>query len=338
MPCLARALATMALVAVALPTQAQSDYPNKPITLVIALPPGGSNDIMARAVADKMGMALGQQIVVENRASAGSGTVTTRAVARGPADGYTLLLGYTSTLATGPHMFPNVGYDVRKDFAPIGLIAMAPALIVANPNVSYRNAADLIADMRASKEPFQVGTPGVSTVNHLSALLFAQQAGVKVQYIPYKGSGPLNTDLIGGFVKVGFNPIPVSRAAIEGKLIRALAATSLKRASAYPDLPTVAESGLPGYDALLTLPAFGEAPRGLHYTGDAEYCAPWTLLGVPAVTLPAGFGKNGLPLGVQIVGSYLNDFRMLRVAKWVEGVLGFEAGIPTGFTQEPSTK
>ena len=117
------------------PTLAQ-DYPTKPITLVIPLPPGGSNDIMARAVADKMGLALGQQLVVENRASAGSGTVTTRAVARGPADGYTLLLGYTSTLATGPHMFPNVGYDVRKDFAPIGLIAMAPALILVHPSVT----------------------------------------------------------------------------------------------------------------------------------------------------------------------------------------------------------
>ena len=131
-------------------------------------------------------------------------------------------------------MFPNVGYDVRKDFAPIGLIAMAPALILVHPSVTYSGVADLIADMRASKEPFQVGTPGVSTVNHLSALLFAQQAGVKLQYIPYKGSEPLNTELIGGFVKVGFNPIPVSRGAIEGKLIRALAATSLKRASAYP--------------------------------------------------------------------------------------------------------
>jgi tripartite-type tricarboxylate transporter receptor subunit TctC len=245
-------LVCLALIASALPAHAQSDYPTKPITLVIALPPGGSNDIMARAVADKMGAALGQQIVVENRASAGSGTVTTRAVARGPADGYTLLLGYTSTLATGPHMFPNVGYDVRKDFAPIGLIAMAPALILVHPSLTYSGVADLIADMRASKEPFQVGTPGVSTVNHLSALLFAQQAGVRLQYIPYKGSGPLNTELIGGFVKVGFNPIPVSRGAIEGKLIRALAATSLQRATAYPDLPTVAESGLPGYDAVLT--------------------------------------------------------------------------------------
>jgi tripartite-type tricarboxylate transporter receptor subunit TctC len=201
--------------------------------------------------------------VVENRAAAGSGTVTSRAVAHGPADGYTIMLGYTSTLATGPHIFPDVGYDVRKDFTPIGSIGMAPALIVVHPSVPYRTIADLIAAMKASKEPFQVGTPGVSTVNHLSALLFAEQAGVKLQYIPYKGSQPLNTDLIGGFVKVGFNPIPVSRAAIEGNLTRALAATSLKRSAAFPDLPTVAESGLPGYDAVLTygLVAPGGTPR-----------------------------------------------------------------------------
>jgi tripartite-type tricarboxylate transporter receptor subunit TctC len=244
-------VALLALLALSTPARAQDNYPTKPITLVIPLPPGGTNDIMARAVADKMSAALGQQVVVENRPSGGSGTVATRAVAHGPADGYTLLLAYTSTMATGPHMFANVGYDARKDFAPVGLIGMAPALIVAHPSVPYRGVADLIAAMKASKEPFQVGTPGVSTVNHLSALLFAEQAGVKLQTIPYKGSQPLNTDLIGGFVKIGFNPIPVSRAAIEGKLIRALAATSLKRSAAYPDLPTVAESGLPGYDAVL---------------------------------------------------------------------------------------
>jgi tripartite-type tricarboxylate transporter receptor subunit TctC len=245
-------IAALAIVAISVPAHSQSDYPNKPITLVIPLPPGGTNDIMARAVADKLSAGLGQQVVVENRPAAGSGTVSTRAFTKSAPDGYTLLLAYTSTLATGPHMFPNVGYDVRKDIAPIGTIGMAPALIIVHPSVTYRNVADLIAAMKASPEPFQVGTPGVSTVNHLSALLFAQQANVKLQYIPYKGSQPLNTDLIGGFVKVGFNPIPVSRAAIEGKLTRALAATSIKRSAAFPDLPTVAESGLPGYDAVLT--------------------------------------------------------------------------------------
>ena len=181
---LAQVLATLALVAVALPAQAQSDYPNKPITLVIALPPGGSNDMMARAVADKMGAALGQQIVVENRASAGSGTVTTRAVARGPADGYTLLLGYTSTLATGPHMFPNVGYDVRKDFAPVGLIAMAPALHcgASERQLSQSQRSDRGHARVQGAVPGR--TPGVSTVNDLSALLFGREAGVKVKNPP----------------------------------------------------------------------------------------------------------------------------------------------------------
>lgn len=251
MPRFAWIVAMLALTAATLPAGAQGDYPNKPITLVVPLPPGGTNDLMARAVADRMSAALGQQVVVENRASGGSGTVATRAVARGPADGYTLLLAYTTTLATAPYILPDVGYDVRKDFAPIGLIGYAPALLLTNAGMSYRNVGDLIAAIKAAKEPFQVGVPSVGSVNHLAAVLFAEQAGVKMQYIPYKGSGALNTDLVGGHVKVGFNPIPPSRAAIEGKLIRALAATSLKRSATYPDLPTVAESGLPGYDAVL---------------------------------------------------------------------------------------
>jgi tripartite-type tricarboxylate transporter receptor subunit TctC len=234
-----------------LPAAAQT-FPTKPITLVVPLPPGGTNDIMARAVADRLSALLGQQVVVENRAAGGSGTVATRAVLKGPSDGYTILLGYTSTLATGPHLFPNVGYDPRKDVAPIGLIASAPGLLLAHPSITVRDVRELIALMKSSKDPFQIGTPGINTVNYLAAVLFAQQAGMKVQFIPYKGSQPLITDLVGGHVKVGFNPIPVSRGAIEGKLIRALAATSLKRSAMFPDLPTVSESGLPGFDAVLT--------------------------------------------------------------------------------------
>jgi tripartite-type tricarboxylate transporter receptor subunit TctC len=226
-------------------------YPSRPITLVIPLPPGGTNDMMARAVADKLSAALGQQVVVENRPSGGSGTVGTRQVAKSAPDGYTLLLGYTSNLATAPSMYRNIGYDPRKDFAPIGLIASAPALLLVHPSLPIRNVNELIALMKSSSEPFQVGTPGTGTVNHLAAELFAQQAGVKVQPIPYKGSNSLTTDLIGGHVKVAFNPIPVSRAALESGQIRALAGTSLKRSTHFPDLPTVAESGLPGFDAVL---------------------------------------------------------------------------------------
>jgi tripartite-type tricarboxylate transporter receptor subunit TctC len=245
-------IATIAILAAlaAAPAAGQS-YPSRPITLVIPLPPGGTNDIMARAVADKLSALLGQQIVVENRPSGGSGTVATRQVAKGTPDGYTLLLGYTSNLGTAPSIYRNIGYDPRKDFAPIGLIASAPALLLVHPSLPVRNVTELIAMMKSSSEPFQIGTPGSGTVNHLAAELFAQQAGVKMQQIPYKGSNALTTELIGGHVKVGFNPIPVSRAALESGQIRALAGTSSRRSTHFPDLPTVAESGLAGFDAVL---------------------------------------------------------------------------------------
>ena len=236
----------------AAPGNTADTYPSRPIVLVIPLPPGGTNDIMARAVADKMSDALGQRIVIENRNAGGSGTVGTREVARAAPDGYTIILGYTSTLATGPHIFSNAGYDPRKDFAPLGLIASAPALLLVHRDLPVHTVGELIALMKAAKEPFQVATPGAGTVNYLASVLFAQQAGVQVQQIIEKGSNPLITDMMGGFVKVGFNPIPVSRPALDGGYVRALAVTSSKHSSLMPDLPTLAESGLPGFDATLT--------------------------------------------------------------------------------------
>jgi tripartite-type tricarboxylate transporter receptor subunit TctC len=243
--------------------QAAGDYPTRPIVLVVPLPPGGTNDIMARAVSDKMSTLLGQRIVVENRNAGGSGTVGTREVAHAIPDGYTLILGYTSTLATGPHLYKDVGYDPRKDFAPIGLIASAPALLLVYKDVPARNVGELIALMKNAKEPYQVGTPGAGTVNYLASVLFAQQAAVKVEQIVEKGSNPLITDMMGGFVKVGFNPIPVSRPALDGGFIRALAVTSTRHSTLMPNLPTLAESGLPGFDATLTygLLAPGATPR-----------------------------------------------------------------------------
>jgi tripartite-type tricarboxylate transporter receptor subunit TctC len=256
------ALVACAAVASSFPLAAD-DYPNRPIILVIPLPPGGTNDIMARSVVDKMSAALGQRIVIENRNAGGSGTVGTREVAHAAPDGYTIILGYTSTLATGPNLYRNVGYDPRKDLAPLGLIASAPALLLVHKDVPANSVAELIALMKASKEPYQVGTPGLGTVNYLASVLFAQQAGVKVQQIPEKGSNPLITDMMGGFVKVGFNPIPASRAALDGGFVRAIAVTSQKHSTLMPQLPTLAESGLSGFDATLTygLLAPGGTPR-----------------------------------------------------------------------------
>jgi tripartite-type tricarboxylate transporter receptor subunit TctC len=199
-----------------------------------------------------MSALLGQRIVIENRNSGGSGTVGTREVAHAAPDGYTIILGYTSTLATGPNLYKDAGYDPRKDLAPIGLIASAPALLLVYKDLPVHSVSELIAMMKAAKDPVQVATPGASTVNYLASVLFAQQAAVKVEQIIEKGSNPLITDMMGGFVKVGFNPIPVSRAALDGGYIRALAVTSAAHSTLLPDLPTLAESGLPGFDATLT--------------------------------------------------------------------------------------
>jgi tripartite-type tricarboxylate transporter receptor subunit TctC len=244
------AVAALAALAALAPVAAQ-DYPNRPIMLVVPLPPGGTNDIMARVVAERMSRTLGQQVVVENRAAGGSGTVATRQVAKASPDGYTILLGYTTTLATAPTMFKNVGYDPRKDFAPIGLIASSPSLLLTNADVPVRTVAELVSFIKKSGEPFQYGSPGAGTVNHLAAEMFARAAGVKLTAIPYKGSNALTSDLIGGHVRIGFNPIPVSRGAIEGGRIRALAVTSAKRSAVLPAVPTLAESGLAGFDVTL---------------------------------------------------------------------------------------
>jgi tripartite-type tricarboxylate transporter receptor subunit TctC len=244
--------AAFAMLLLATGLAAADDYPSRPIVLVIPLPPGGTNDIMARLVADKMSAALGQQIVIENRNAGGSGTVGTREVAQAAPDGYTIILGYTSTLATGPNLFKNVGYDPRKDLAPLGLIASAPALLLVYKDLPVHTVGELIAQMKNAEEPYQVATPGAGTVNYLASILFAHQAGVNVEQIIEKGSAPLITDMMGGFVKVGFNPIPVSRSALDGGYIRALAVTSAKHSTLMPALPTLAESGLPGFDATLT--------------------------------------------------------------------------------------
>jgi tripartite-type tricarboxylate transporter receptor subunit TctC len=230
---------------------AEAAYPDHPITLIVPLPPGGTNDILARSVADKMSDLLGQRVVVECHNAGGSGTVGTRQFTHAKPDGYTILLGYTSTLATGPSLYKNVGYDPLKDFSPIGLIASSPALLLVNKNLPIHNVHELIALMKSSKEPYQVGTPGIGTVNYLASVMFAQQAGVKVEQIPEKGSAALINDLMGGFVKVGFNPVVVSRAAIDGGYIRALAVTSKKHSTLMSQLPTLAEAGLPGFDATL---------------------------------------------------------------------------------------
>jgi tripartite-type tricarboxylate transporter receptor subunit TctC len=229
---------------------AAQDYPNRPITLVVPFPPGGSTTIVARIVGDKLSEALGQQIVVDNRGGAG-GTIATRAASKATPDGYTILLGYTGTLAIGPTLYPSAGYDPRKDFEAIGLIGHAPNSLVVHPSFNVHSVKDLVAYAKANPGKVNYGSAGVGTVSHVSGVYFANAAGIELTHVPYKGTGPALTDLLGGHIPMAFAPIPATHANIaEGKL-RGLAVTSAKRSTLLPDVPTIAESGIPGFEASL---------------------------------------------------------------------------------------
>ena len=240
--------ALLGLAAVA-PAAAQ-DYPNRPITLVVPFPPGGSTTIVARIIADKLSESLGQQIVVDNRGGAG-GTIGTKAVSKSPPDGYTIVLGYAGTLAIGPTLYPNAGYDPRKDFEPIGLIGHAPNSLVVHPSFAVHSVKELVDYAKANPGKVNYGSAGVGTVSHVSGVYFANAAGIELTHIPYKGTGPALADLLGGHIPMAFAPIPATHANIaEGKL-RGLAVTSTKRSSLLPDVPTIAESGIAGFEASL---------------------------------------------------------------------------------------
>jgi tripartite-type tricarboxylate transporter receptor subunit TctC len=235
--------------AVLSPAHAQ-DYPTRPITLIVPYAAGGGNDVMARIVADKMGAALGQPIVVENRGGAG-GSIATRAVAHAPADGYTLGLGGTGTLAIDPSLYPNVGYDPRKDFAPIGLIATSALVVLVHPSIPAKTIPELIALAKREDGKLTYASAGVGSGIHLGAELFASMAGIKLSHIPYKGSAPALTDLLGGHVAIYFSSLPPAIGLVQDGKVRALAVTGPERSKIFPDLPTVAEAALPGYAAVL---------------------------------------------------------------------------------------
>jgi tripartite-type tricarboxylate transporter receptor subunit TctC len=229
--------------------QAQS-YPNHIITLVIPFAPGGSTSIVGRVIADKMSQLLGESIVVDNRPGAG-GTVGTKAVAKSDPDGYTILLGYTGTLAIGPSLYKNVGYDPRKDFAPIGMIGNAPSALAVHPSFPAKSVSELIAYAEANPGKVNFGSAGVGSVNHITGEYFARAAGITLVHIPYKGTGPALTDLLGGHIPMALAPIPAIHANVSAGLLRALAVTGKTRSSLLPDVPTISETGLTGFEASL---------------------------------------------------------------------------------------
>jgi tripartite-type tricarboxylate transporter receptor subunit TctC len=242
-------LAAAVLVCVAAPAAGQ-DYPSRPITLIVPYAAGGGNDVMARIVAERMSKSLGQQIVIENKGGAG-GSIATRQIAKSAPDGYTLGLGGTGTHAINPTLYPNVGYDPRKDFAPVGLIASSALIVLVNNTVAAKSIGELIALARREAGKLNYASAGVGSGIHLGAELFATMAGIRLTHIPYKGSSPALTDLLGGHVAIYFSSLPPAISLVREGEVRALAVTGPKRAQSFPDLPTVAEAALPGYEAVL---------------------------------------------------------------------------------------
>ena len=233
-----------------LAARAQADFPTRPITLIVPYAAGGGNDVLARGVAEPMGKTLGQAVVIENHGGAG-GSLGTRQVAKSAPDGYTLGLGGTGTLAVDPTLYPNVGYNPRKDFAPVGLIATSPLIILVNPSLPAHNVQELIALAKKQPGKLNYASAGRGSGIHLGTVLFALTAGIELTHIPYKGSGPALTDLLGNHVAIYFSSLPPAIGLVKEGKLRALGVTGLKRSPIFPDVPTVAEQGLPGFEAVL---------------------------------------------------------------------------------------
>jgi tripartite-type tricarboxylate transporter receptor subunit TctC len=247
---------TLALLAHAVPyalaasVAGADEYPSRTITLVVPFPAGGGNDAMARLMAERLGAELGRTVVVDNRGGAG-GIVGTRSVAKAAPDGYTLMLGHTGSVGINPTLYAHAGFSPRKDFTPIGLIASMPLALLANPSVPARSVAELIALAKKDPGKIAIGSSSKGTGSHMCAELFMHEADAKMNLVPYRGTSLVLSDLIAGHVQVTFNVIPQAIGNIKSGALRALAVTTPTRTALLPDVPTIAESGLPGFEAVL---------------------------------------------------------------------------------------
>jgi tripartite-type tricarboxylate transporter receptor subunit TctC len=238
---LTAALATFAAAALA------QGYPSKPIKLIVPFPPAGSTDISARAVAGKLGERLGQPVVIENKPGAG-GNIGTDVVAKSAPDGYTLIVGTVGTHGINPSLYSKMPYDHVKDFVPVILLSKTPNVLVVPAAFPANSVKDVIAMAKAKPGELTFASSGSGTSIHLSGELFNSMAGTKMQHIPYKGSGPMLIDLIAGTTNMAFDNLSATMAHIKGGKLRALATTGAQRSPALPELPTVSEAGLAGYE------------------------------------------------------------------------------------------
>ena len=240
-------LLAVAAIAAAPAALAADAYPSRPVTLVVPFPPGGPTDALARRLAEKLKQPLGQTVIVENRAGAG-GNIGSEYVATAKPDGYTILFGTSGPLAINVSLYKNQGYNPEPSFAPIIRIGHLPNILVVNPSVPATNAQELIAYAKKNPDKLSYASSGNGASSHLAGILFNQMAGTRIMHIPYKGTGPALNDLLGGQVSMSFTDILTALPYIKAGKLRAIGLASARRSEALPDLPTLSEQGLSGYD------------------------------------------------------------------------------------------
>ena len=246
--CLLPALMIAIVATLIVSDAAAQQYPSKPIRLIVPFTPGGTTDILARVVGQKLGEAVGVQVVIDNRPGA-AGNIGAEVAAKSAPDGYTLLMGHIGTLAVNPWLYAKLPYDPIRDFAPITLVAMVPSMLVVNPKVPAKSVKELIALAKSRPGQLNYGSTGAGGTPYLAVEYFKLMAGLNIVEIPYKGAAPLTTELMAGDISLTITGIPALLPHVKSGRLRALAVSSAKRSAAVPDLPTIAEAGLPGYEA-----------------------------------------------------------------------------------------
>jgi tripartite-type tricarboxylate transporter receptor subunit TctC len=242
-----RALVVLSALAACITPALAQNYPTRPIRMVIGFPPGGGTDIVGRIVAQKLSEVVGQQVLPDNRGGA-SGQIAAEIVAKAAPDGYNIMMVHIAALSILPSLVAKLPYDAEKDFAPISLVAIGPNLLVVHPSLPVKTVKDLIALAKARPGQIQYASPGAGTVQHLAGELFKLQAKVDMLHVPYKGSGQSIVDLVAGQVHLDFDSVPPVINHVKAGRLRALAVTSAKRFSLLPEMPTISESGVPGFD------------------------------------------------------------------------------------------
>lgn len=227
--------------------QAQGVYPSQPVRLLVPAEAGGGADFIARSIGQRLSEALGQSVVIENKSGA-SGTIAGNAVAKSKPDGYMVVLAQSTSIVSAPHIYKTLPYDPLKDLAPITLVALVPNLLVVHPDSSVKTVADLLALAKAKPGTVTYGSSGYGSPSHLAGKMFEKIAGVEMLHVPYKGAGPASTALLGNQIQAMFAPITVALPLVKSGQLRALGVTTAQRLPSTPDIPTVAESGLPGFD------------------------------------------------------------------------------------------